>query len=213
MENVTLEEYKKKILEYDKKFAYNEYNGRRIEGEPSYAYIRGTIPVIVSAPHSVKQIRNGIEKGWDGYVGALSELLHHLTGCHTIYKTYNDGTDANYDKEDHGYKKKVLEVVNQNQIQLLLDLHACASEREFDIDIADDFQKTLNGNKQAEEDLIRTLTEFGVKGICKNCVFTASNPNTVTKYISLNTQITCIEIEIRWEIPINQTYGRFLKIY
>ena len=71
MKGVTFENYEKLILEYDKKFSANDYNGYPIEGQPSYGYLKGNIPVMVSAPHSVKQVRNGVEKGWDGYVRSL----------------------------------------------------------------------------------------------------------------------------------------------
>ena len=205
-------DYEVMIKKFDKKFQANNFNGEIDKKDKSYQYLQGKVPVLISAPHSVKQIRNGKEKLWDGFTGALSQVLYATTNCHTIYKKYNDGTDANYDLKDNGYKDKVLKIIKEHKIKIFIDLHAAAPHRKFDIDIATDYQNTLNGNLQAQIKLIEILKKHNIKNVKTNHVFTATNPNTVTKNTSIKTNIPCMELEINSNCIMLENLENFVNI-
>ena len=52
------------ILKEEKEFFENNYKG---EGSEDFKYSEGSIPILISAPHSVKQIRNNEYKAADIY--------------------------------------------------------------------------------------------------------------------------------------------------
>lgn len=75
MENV----YKK----LEEEFSQNNY----YHSENSFKFLPGTIPIILSAPHSVRHFREGKMKAHDFYTGAIVKNLHLLTSCHVVYST------------------------------------------------------------------------------------------------------------------------------
>ncbi|MEW6229533.1 MAG: hypothetical protein AB1700_15820, partial [Bacillota bacterium] len=102
-------------------FGVNDYQG--LPGEKSYVTLTGKVPVLVSAPHSVKHTRrsNTVPKEEDEYTGTLVRLLHELTSCHAIYAASSD-LDANF-YDDCPYKAGLGELVIKSNIKLVLDLH------------------------------------------------------------------------------------------
>ena len=55
----------------------------------SFNVVKGKIPVIISAPHTVKQLRERKIKEAENQTGAIANIIWEETGCFTIYKTYN----------------------------------------------------------------------------------------------------------------------------
>ena len=111
----------KKIIRYEKRFARHRYNGSRT---PGFVIVPGTIPLIVSAPHSINQFREGRLKFADRYTGSIALLLHELTGCHLIYSSGYTGGDPNYDSlESNPYQEALISYTKEHNIHLLIDLH------------------------------------------------------------------------------------------
>ena len=91
------------ILEEEKEFFTNKYMGL---SKNDYKYKKGSIPILISAPHSVKQIRNDELKPADIYTGAIIKTLGKNTNAHIIYKTHTKG-DENHTDESTPYRKKI----------------------------------------------------------------------------------------------------------
>ena len=102
---------KEYIISQEEEFAMNEYMGSGIE---DYKYKEGTIPILISAPHTVKQWRNNQYKSADVYTGALVKTLNETTGAHIIYKTTTNG-DENYTTEETDYRKKIKDIVESRE--------------------------------------------------------------------------------------------------
>ena len=49
---------KEKIISLEEDFSNNEYYGTNVWTEEKYRTLSGNIPVLISAPHSVNQLRN-----------------------------------------------------------------------------------------------------------------------------------------------------------
>lgn len=189
-----MENLKQRIESYNKKF--DEYENKPLKEEQTFEVIEGKIPVLLSAPHSVRQLREGKIKGKDRYTGAITIELAKQTNSFAIYKTYNNQDDASYDIENNEYKEKVLELINKHNIKVFLDIHGAKDTDEFDVDIGTDEKKNLNGKTQILENLIKNLNEKGITKIGIDKKFKACTMHTLTKKIASSTNIACMQIEI-----------------
>jgi len=188
-----LESLKQRIEKYNEKF--DQYQNQSSK-EKSFEVREGKIPVLISAPHSVRQLREGKIKAKDRYTGAIAIELAKSTNSFAIYKTYNNQDDASYDIENNEYKEKVLELISKNNIKLFLDIHGAKDTEEFDIDIGTDGKRNLNGKVQILEKLVKNLKEKGITKTGIDQKFKACTMHTLTKKIATNTDIACMQIEI-----------------
>lgn len=189
-----MENLKQRIEQYNKKF--DQYQNQPSKEEKSFEVLEGKIPVLLSAPHSVRQLREGKIKAKDRYTGAIAIELAKLTDSFAIYKTYNNQDDASYDIENNTYKDKVLELIDKNNIKVFLDIHGAKDTDEFDIDVGTDEKRNLNGKTQILEKLIENLKEKGITKIGIDKKFKACTMHTLTKKIASSTNIACMQIEI-----------------
>lgn len=204
------------VIKYEKYFSRNKYNGY---GRDEFKIKEGNIPVMISAPHSINQFREGQLKYADMYTGGIALLLHELTGCHVIFSSKYKGKDPNYDPNPNGenlYQTTLKDYLDNHKIYVLIDLHGASSKRDYSLeigtapirnengDVVGDTDPSLNG-RTFICDLIRYTFEFVFKDvkqpvekrqIWKNQLFDAGSQNTVTKYISSTTKVACAQLEI-----------------
>lgn len=188
-----MESLKQRIEKYNEKF--DQYQNQSSK-EKSFEVLEGKIPVLISAPHSVRQLREGKIKAKDRYTGAIAIELAKSTNSFAIYKTYNNQDDASYDIENNEYKEKVLELIYKHNIKVFLDIHGAKDTEEFDIDIGTDGKRNLNGKVQILEKLVKNLKEKGITKLGIDQKFKACTMHTLTKKIATNTDIACMQIEI-----------------
>ncbi|WP_158734576.1 hypothetical protein [Alteribacillus sp. YIM 98480] len=179
--------------ELEKTFANNNYTGIT-EAERPFHTETGSLPILVSAPHSTKHKRNGSIKEQDDYTGAIALLLHQLTDCHLIYTTKLSDEDPNYTKGGGVYKKKVVDIIHRFKIKYLIDLHGASEKRPFSIDMGTCYGKTMKGDTLCiiENDLVSS----SMQGVKQNHHFPACNPNTVTHYANAQTGVESVQLEI-----------------
>lgn len=202
---ITLNEF----LEANKKF--NEYNEKN-KFNKSFEVITGNIPILISAPHSVRQIRNGKIKEKDAYTGAIAIELQKQTNCYCIYKTKNNNDDANYDIENNPYKQEILKIINENQIKLLLDIHGASDKHGFGVDIATGEKENLNNNEYLLKLLEETLKKHDIENVEIDTIFKAKSIHTICRTISKKTSIPCIEIEIAKKYRDIHNFSQIVKI-
>lgn len=192
---------KSEFEKINKKF--DEYNEKNTE---SFKYIKGKEKIILSAPHSVSQIRNGKIKGKDIATGTIAISLQKSLNCYCIYKTRNNNDDANYDIEKNPYKDKLLEIIEKEDIKFLLDIHGAKANQGFDIDIATNNLKNVNGKTEYVTDFINIGKKYGINNITVDKVFKASTIHTIACTISEKLKIPCLEIEISKEYRDIKTF-------
>lgn len=185
------------INNFEEKYAANSFNG--IAGE-SINYIEGKSKILLSAPHSVNQYRNSKIKMAERYTGAIAEIIQKITKCHIITKTYNNGVDDNYILKTE-YKDKIGEILSNNHIVFVLDLHGMLSStdkgyRGYDIEIGTDNKKNLLYNPEILDIAIKAFNENGIYNIKTDYFFKASKPYTISKYISSNFNTPSMQLEI-----------------
>lgn len=167
----------------------------------SFELLPGNGCVMVSAPHSVSQLRNGQIKYAEPQTGALAKMLHDALGCPVIYKTQNCGDDANYDAVS-SYKQTLTEYIRQNNISFLIDLHQLAATRDVMIDIGTGKLKNIACFDYVNAAL-RAFSARNLGIVQIDTPFDASCPYTISSFVATACNISCLQIEINsrllWE--------------
>lgn len=180
-----------KINNLEDQYKKNEYNG-----SSNLYKIRGfKSNVMLSAPHSVNQIRKGNIKYAEVYTGSMTEYLSENLSVCSIIKTLNDNDDANFD-DNSKYRNEAVKLVERNEIKFLIDIHGASESRDFDIEIGTARGKNINYNDDIVEICLKLAKEYGFLNVNVDDLFTASNKNTVSRYVNEKTGIYAIQLEI-----------------
>lgn len=161
----------------------------------------GRIPILVSAPHAVRHVRDKKIKVSDQYTGSIACLLHQLTGCHALAVTKLYGGDPNVDSPC-SYKDLLASLCREHKIALVLDVHGAAREHDFDIDLGSVGGQSLLGQTTILNLLVENLTAAGLVRISQN-YFAANGPNTITHFTSRDLGIPALQLEInrKYRVP------------
>ena len=152
---------KDEILSLESDFANNEYFGTNVWTEEKYRVLSGNTPVLISAPHSVNQLRGDDVRDAEKFTGSLARYLSSATGSYAIFQLFTHA-DPNFDS-DHNYKNGIINLVEVNNIKLLIDIHSSTFKDDTDIDIVTDNRITLLGNSN----IIDSLKEIAIKNNIK----------------------------------------------
>ena len=147
------------LVDFEKDVLYQEYPGSQ---EPECLLIPGNIPILLSAPHGAVHTRDGKDKEEDEYTAGIARLVAARTGAHVIYARRKSRTDPNTDP-NAPYKKTLLKIVHENNINFVLDLHGANKDRDFGIALG-----TIRGQSCTEEERKVILTTFKKHGIAKS---------------------------------------------
>jgi hypothetical protein len=125
----------RRILEDLRRIEFQEIHYNRPERN-YFGFIRGDIPVLISAPHGAVHFRTKENrwKGEDEYTAALAVELGRLTGAYVVYLKNRAWEDPNNDDETL-YKDFIRKVVKDCGIKFLIDLHGADRVHGFKIDV------------------------------------------------------------------------------
>lgn len=182
--------FKEEILSYENK-----------KTNETYILKIGNIPVILTAVHTMNQIKeDGTIKYKEPFTKSIAEYIANKINTSYFIKLEDTGIDSNSNNIDD-FKEILLNIIKNNNIKLLIDLHGAKREREFDIEFG-----TLN-NLSADFSTIKELEdsfiENGINNIEHNNPFKGGG---ITQYIYSKTNIDIVQIEI------NQKYRDITKI-
>ena len=166
-------------------------NPRKID---PFRYFEGSLPVLISAPHSVRHIRHKKIKPSDEFTGSMACILKKLTGCHSLAVTKLYGGDPNFDDKCI-YKESIKNITAANKPKIVIDIHGASREHDFDIDIGTMKGNSLLGKNHYVALLRDSLEKHGISTISENR-FTISGQNTVTSYVSQHLGIPALQLEI-----------------
>jgi hypothetical protein len=175
----------------EERYKANDYNGTA----PLYKIRNFHSNVMLSAPHSVNQIRKENIKYAEVYTGFITEYLSDALLVGSITKTLNDNDDANFD-DISKYRDEVVKLIKKNGIKFLIDIHGASELRNFDIEIGTAKGENINYNDEIVAICIKLAHEHGYKNVNVDDMFTASNKNTVSRYVNEKTKICAIQLEI-----------------
>jgi hypothetical protein len=183
----------KKITQYENFFIYEESNDLI-----GHIIIKGSNKILLSAPHSVTQTRNGSSKIGEFRTGVIVKILTEKTNCNGIYKTKNLQDDANFDVNSP-YKSDLVKFIEKNDISLVIDLHIASPKREFDIEIGTGHGKNLLDRKDIYGLINKTLKRE-YKKVQTDKLFSASFEHTISSSVARITGIPTVQLEINFSI-------------
>lgn len=191
----------KEVIELGERYLANDANGIECDGD-NFMIIDGCVPVLLSAPHAVKQFRSGSEKVDDRSTGPIVEMVCKRSGAYGIIRTFNRMDDPNFDDSGYGlrYKDAIVELIKEKGIVCVIDVHACSDEHGFDVDIGTNDGENINCS--AFLDIIKD--EFEKIGTTEvNNLFKAARNTTVCNYVHRMSGVSCFQVEIsarlRWK--------------
>lgn len=170
----------------------------RLNNDLGYEIVTGSNNIMLSAPHSVRQFRDGKAKTGEYRTGLIVKLLKERTTSHIIYKTACLQDDANYDEIGKcKYKDKLINYIEINDIAYLFDFHISAPSRHYDIDIGTAFGVNIQNNEKLLEVVINIFNKY-YENVLIDDTFPASYRNTVSATVARENHIPCLQIEINW---------------
>lgn len=184
---------KDEILGLEADFANNEYFGTNVWTEEKYRVLSGNVPVLLSAPHAVNQIRGEDVRDAEKYTGAFVRYLCNATSSFGIFQLFTHA-DPNND-EDHNYKNAVINLINAYNIKLLIDVHSSTFKDDTDIDIVTNSRQTLRGMDSLFDKLKLLGVKYNVK-VDENNVPNKEKSNEIITVASLICGIPTMRIVI-----------------
>lgn len=172
--------FEKKIKEYE-----------NINGLFEYILIKGDIPVLITAVHTMKQIKkDGTVKNAETFTKAIAMYLNEVCSASCLVKILDTGLDSNRDNHDE-IKKDLINFVKDNGVKLVIDLHGADHNRDFDVEFG-----TMN-NLTADVTTIKELEEAfihnGIVNIENNNPFKGG---AITQYLYNEKDVEVIQLEI-----------------
>jgi hypothetical protein len=167
------------------------------ESDDYFEIIKGNIPILISAPHGAKHLRDGKWKEEDEYTAAIAIKLGEMTGAHVIYVKNKTREDSNQ-LEKTKYKEKIKEIVEDYGIKFLADIHGAKKDRDFKVCVGiidiDENSKSCScrGFKAVIEEVFSDFQSpiFNLEGL------NAADPRTVTYFAKNICKIKAAQFEI-----------------
>ncbi len=183
-----------------KDFNFSDFVKRRKRflkenSEKSFVIVEGQIPLIISSPHGVSQVRLGQPKYAEPGSLSLALELQKRTNAHLIAKTKNCNDDANFDAISP-YKEELKRYIKQHNIKYLIDFHGMKKSREIDINLGTNFGRNIMKDEKLFDFLLHGFNQRNFKVAVDNPF--NGDADTVSGAISQSCGIWTIQIEINY---------------
>lgn len=200
------------VLQLDRQFSKNDWmwNVNNDSNLSSFSILKNKWKIIISAPHTVKHIREWKILPQDSLTWWIALYLWNRLELPVIYSTSYKVWDPNFDDNNKSvYKQTLVEYINKNDIKFLIDLHWCWLFRDFCIELGTWWMwdphllwhnELINIIAKSLNDDLKSYIERSKRNITKNTLFSASSETTVSSYISKCCSIPTIQIEINKEL-------------
>lgn len=212
IEQLTRARINEQAVNIERTYFYKTDKKANPRQENPFRVFPGRIPILVSAPHAVRHVRDRKIKKSDEFTGSIDYLLNQLTGCYSLAVTKLYGGDPNVDSPCI-YKELLASLCREHKVTLVLDLHGAAREHDFDIDIGSREGRSLLGQSKVLTLLTENLMSAGLKNISQN-YFPAKGINTITHFTNRELGIPALQLEInrKYRVPAQnpQDFTRLL---
>jgi len=184
-----------RVAKLNEKYEANNYHGVKGKGR-NYQVIRGKVPVLLSAPHAVKQVREGVIKNRDGMTGGIVEYLCEELGIFGVTRLWEAGDDPNYarDERSEAYREEIVRLVRENDIKWVFDIHGCLDKYGFAIDVG------INGGQNVAcgaAEIRRLVGEcWGDLDVRVDERFVAGRLESVANVVHRETGANCLQLEL-----------------
>ena len=174
-------------------FEQIQYNSK---SDDYFGVVKGNIPILLSAPHGAKHLRNGTWKGEDEYTAALAIALGELTGASVIFVKNKTEEDSNRLSRTR-YKDAIKQMVHEQGIGFLADIHGADIKRNYKVSVGIIDEKAMERCscprcKPLIEEAFRSFQD----PLFHLDAFTAASPETVTSFARHVCGIEAAQFEI-----------------
>jgi hypothetical protein len=172
------------------------------DGRSHIGYLRGSTPVLLSAPHAAVHTRQGETKEEEEFTAALVSLAAKQTGAHAIYARRASLTDPSW-YAGVPYKRCLRRLAGRYGLCFVLDVHGTAPDRPFGVALG-----TMKGRScpDQRDTIISTLEACGfrrggafVDRLDIDRAFTGAGQRyqeTITRFVSEGLGIQAAQIEL-----------------
>lgn len=139
------------------------------EFDTDYISFKGKIPILFTAPHTMKQLReDGSIKLNEPYTKGIALYLNKYCNVNCMVKLKDTGIDSNNDNYDE-FKTEIKRFVKDNNIKLVIDLHGASNNNSFDVEFGT--MNNLSSDFSTVRELEEAFTENGITNIKYNDPF------------------------------------------
>lgn len=158
-------------------------------------FLEGTVPVLITCPHSTAHVRMGKLKRHEFYTAALGAVLHSVLGCHCLYANREQDRDPNY-YDDCDFKGALEKILSEAKIDLVIDIHGTGNERSEDLFPGVGMEREfLLSASDVLDKFYLAAQEHGIEAGGAD-VFPAARQMTVAKFAANRFSVPAIQIEI-----------------
>ncbi|UCB47983.1 MAG: hypothetical protein JSW56_12580 [Deltaproteobacteria bacterium] len=184
-----------KLIEEIRKIEFERINYNQ-ESEDYFETQEGNVPILISAPHGARHLRRGKWKEEDEYTSSIAIKLAETTGAHVIYVKNKTSEDPNY-IDRANYKDKIREIIQNDGIKFLLDIHGVNKNRPFKICVGTRYNNNHESSCPTYKDIIEeVLRDFQEPPIFNRRNFKAKKKETVTSFARKECGIESAQVEI-----------------
>ncbi len=156
-----------------------------------YLLVRGEIPVLITAPHTMEQIKkDGSLKYAEPFTKAIAMYLNKVCGSSYLIKLKDTGLDSNRDNHDE-FKEDLVNFVKDNNVKLVIDLHGADRNRDFDVEFGT--MNNLTADFSTIKELEEALKHNGIVNVEHNNPFKGG---AITQYLYNLKDVEVIQLEI-----------------
>ena len=201
------------VLQLDRQFQENNWMWNVNFQEKDFStfqILKNKSEIMISAPHSVKHLRNGEILPQDLLTWWLALYLWKRQNLPVIYSTSYKVWDPNFDENNNSeYKQTLAKYIKENNVKFLIDLHGCWSYRDFSIELGTWWEwnpnllwrsDILNNILDSLNTSLKSYIKHTKKPITINTIFPAQRETTVSNFISKECKIPTVQIEINREL-------------
>jgi len=189
-----------KTLKEIKKIEFKQIDYQK-ESPDYFDIILGKIPILISAPHGAKHLRNGKWKEEDEYTASIAIKLAELTDAHVIYVKNATKEDPNYDLKTE-YKEAIEKAVKSHGIKFIADLHGARNDRKFKVSVGIIDDDKDDCSCPTYKEIIQKSFKPFQKDIFNLDGLNASTEGTITYFAKNSLQIEAAQFEINGKYRI-----------
>ena len=177
---------------------------------PGFIFLKGTTPILVSAPHAVVHERDNKLKYAEPETAQLAQDLHDHHHVSAIWKTDHDTHDANSEYTSY-FRDSIVDFIKEEHIICGIDLHQCSPQREQDLIIGTGKGKNVLYNDYYVT-IIETINKSYHFNIVIDEIFPALGNNRVSTDVSTRTETPYLQVEINSKLLLQEEqYGIVLS--
>ncbi len=161
--------------------------------------VEGSLPVLISAPHTHPHLRpnlTGVYKGGEGWLDLITESLCKKSQAFGIYSVGDLEYDPNFSSlGNNEYKAEVASMIKRGKIKYFIDLHGLSDIHQYDFAIL--YPNRYLKSKNLAYKLASAINKGGLRGaLIQTHNLFDGNGETLSHFVAAKMKTASVQIEI-----------------